>query len=1054
MRSVDARIRAIVADLIARQLNEGGWSWTSQRGDRYTTSQVVWALSLAKDGGYLVPDENFARAVKYLQSQITSSKAGDYESKAVLLHGLATAGEGDFTLANQLYRNRRSLSSAGLARLALAFAEMDRKATAGELITLLGERDLAVASKNGLAWSGAEVEVRALYGLALEKLRSADGKLKTQVDWLMEHRSGERWMPEKATGPAMLTLCGWFARTQFQGAKYELTIFVNDLKAFQISVDEDSATQTLDVPENLLKEGRQRVRFEINGRGRYTYNCLLSGVVPSDQAKSTTNRWAVKRFYEPAPMEVDGRPIPRGFGIVRGTYRSFRNDMTQLPTAKRGSVRLELSASSGVSYGPEGRVYLVITEPIPAGTSVIRESIRGGFEHYEIRPGEITFYLGRRATSISFDVFGTLPGSYQARPTLVRNAYRLDELAVGTARRLTVLKDGVNSEDEYRLSPVEMFELGRRSFVAKQYAKAAQHLNSLIENWSLAPSTYQQVVKMLLDIHLVQGPSQKVVKYFEIIIEKYPNLPIKFEDYLKIGAAYDKIGEYERSYLVYRATIEANFQRESFVAGSLESEGDFSRSVSVMSNILRQYPPESYLASASYALAQRVYGKSATAEKDAKLKEKKITREQLIERAIRRLDQFLTDNPLDPAADQASFSLASGLLELEQYKLAIQACQQYAGRYTDSSYLDSFWYIIGFCHYANGDHKLALEMVKRVSQRMWRDPKTSRMEESRNKWRAIYIAGQIHHSQGEAAKAIEEYERVKDRFVDARQAIQYFARKSLKMPEVTTVNPKAPVKFDLTYRNIKKCTVTVYRIDLLKFGLMRRSLNGIAQINLAGIRPQIVQEIALGDGKDYRDRKKAIQLPIKGEGAYLIVCRGDDIHSSGMFLISPLRLEVRENSNGRVRTTVKDSIADKFVSDVEVKVIGSANREFMSGETDLRGVYVADGVRGTAMVIARVGKSRYAFFRGKTHLGGGSAMQGMMNQADPGGAPAQKPFSKSQLLEGLMDGNKQIQAEQQQQLDELYKGLNSRGKNGQGFGGEGKGGGGGFGGGFGGGGIF
>ena len=33
--------------------------------------------------------------------------------------------------------------------------------------------------------------------------------------------------------------------------------------------------------------------------------------------------------------------------------------------------------------------YLVYTEPIPAGTSVLTESIKGAFERYEITPGAI-----------------------------------------------------------------------------------------------------------------------------------------------------------------------------------------------------------------------------------------------------------------------------------------------------------------------------------------------------------------------------------------------------------------------------------------------------------------------------------------------------------------------------------------------------------------------------------------------------------------------------------------------------------------------------------------
>ena len=78
-----------------------------------------------------------------------------------------------------------------------------------------------------------------MYALALDAVRPADDQLKQQVDWLMSHRSGHRWSPEKATGLAMQALCNWYGRTKFTGERYRLTIFVNDLKAQEVEIDAD-----------------------------------------------------------------------------------------------------------------------------------------------------------------------------------------------------------------------------------------------------------------------------------------------------------------------------------------------------------------------------------------------------------------------------------------------------------------------------------------------------------------------------------------------------------------------------------------------------------------------------------------------------------------------------------------------------------------------------------------------------------------------------------------------------------------------------------------------
>ena len=177
----------------------------------------------------------------------------------------------------------------------------------------------------------------------------------------------------------------------------------------------------------------------------------------------------------------------------------------------------------------------------------------------------------------------------------------------------------------------------------------------------------------------------------------------------------------------------------------------------------------------------------------------------------------------------------------------------------------------------------------------------------------------------------------------------------------------------------------VYRIDLMKFSLLRRNLGGIATINLAGIRPLHETSVKLGDGKDYRDRTQKLALPLKDEGAYLVVCRGDDLHASGLVLVTPLAVEIQEDAvSGRVRTTVKDVKADRYVNNVQVKVIGSRNDDFVAGDTDLRGVFVADGIHGRSTVIARAEPSRYAFFRGTD--GSGPGRTGRRPQSPPAAA--------------------------------------------------------------------
>jgi hypothetical protein len=61
----------------------------------------------------------------------------------------------------------------------------------------------------------------------------------------------------------------------------------------------------------------------------------------------------------------------------------------------------------------------------------------------------------------------------------------------------------------------------------------------------------------------------------------------------------------------------------------------------------------------------------------------------------------------------------------------------------------------------------------------------------------------------------------------------------------------------------RKLDAKVYRMDLMKFSLLRRILGGITQINKAGIRPDHGATMELGDGKDYPDRTPKPPLPLK-----------------------------------------------------------------------------------------------------------------------------------------------------------------------------------------------
>ena len=97
--------------------------------------------------------------------------------------------------------------------------------------------------------------------------------------------------------------------------------------------------------------------------------------------------------------------------------------------------------------------------------------------------------------------------------------------------------------------------------------------------------------------------------------------------------------------------------------------------------------------------------------------------------------------------------------------------------------------------------------------------------------------GQVYHSLGKAAEAIAEYTAWKIALRTPSRRSNTSPARRLSLPEVTTVKPGETAEPELKFRNVAAADVQVYRIDLMKFSLLKRNLAGITEINLAGIRP-------------------------------------------------------------------------------------------------------------------------------------------------------------------------------------------------------------------------
>lgn len=948
--------RGLAAALVAAQRDDGGWSWEGRDSgsDWAASARAFWALVQARDLGVAVHTDAVARAQGFLQACYQSFDATDNDSKAVVLHALSVNKAADFANCNRLHRERQSMGNAALAYLALAFLNLDRRDFAGELIDLIetrietgggdGKRTGSWEPRARHEWMKDRVETTALALLALARGRPASPAARPAADYLLNARGCGGIAPAKARGPVVAALAAWFGQAKEADADYRIGVQVNGQTITNLAVRGDARTVAVNVPQAQLKDGRNPVEFKMEGRGEYAYAATLLGFSPEmKDPASWANPHVEERSYRHAQLEYRGRPI----GV---------NSTSPVKKLENGQ-RMDVLVRTTHSWM---NCYMAVEEPLPAGTTLVEGSLRGNFSHFEVASGKIVMYFANNyVDDFSYQVVAYAPGSYRALPTVMRDTVNPARMRVGPAIRIEVLAPGEKSPDPFQGNNDELFALGRLYFEDGVYGKALENLAELFKR----DRRYNErdTARMLLWIHTMPEyyDARKIVEMFEILRERYPDLQVPFDKILMVGRAYRDIGEFERACLVSRATIAASFINDSGVSATLQDQGRLLGSIDYQERLWREYPDTAEVVSSWFALAQALLEKAPNAHQLPKEGGRAPEKIAMLKRAAATLNQFLALYPNDPLADDAAFSLCNTWLDLKGYERVVDLSLRFAGLHNNSPMLSSLQYMTALGLFWQSDYKGAIKAARVVAD-----------GDSVDRDFAGYIVGQICHAEGNPAEAIEWYRKVQDKYRDAKEAIAYFEEKRLMLEEVTVFKPGAPVDLVLKYRNIREAALQVYRVDLMKLYLREKNLSGITSVRLAGIKPEVEMTVPLGDGKDYVEKEKTARLALKAEGAYLVICRGDDLFASGLVLVTPLKMEVQEDAvSGQVRANVLDAAKGGYRAGVHVKAIGTSDREFKSGETDLRGLFSAAGLRGQATVIARDGEARYAFYRGANWLG-------------------------------------------------------------------------------------
>jgi uncharacterized protein YfaS (alpha-2-macroglobulin family)/TolA-binding protein len=966
-RALMSRADGLVTTLLATQQGSGGWAWSSRKTDprHEVSARAMIALESARAFGLQVPDQALLSGRQYLLNALTARGKQLPFTRAIVLYALSFSDNVDFGLVNSMHRTRNRLSPDAAAYTALTLQRLGSFSMAKDLLEIALRKNPASQTAASF-WCSSPVELQSLLLITALHVDPTHSAIEELEQSLMAQRP---WYGSGAHGMALAAISAHRTATGLQDRSAQISVSINGGKAQTIRLGKDNTSADLSgLVAQAAGQSAVNIRLKLKGRGKPHFTATLEGF-DTQPKENHGNRMSVYRTaFLAAPKIYNGKEFLPGFTTVDHEVSTWRNKITQLDFASSAPMQVILHRSYNDAEDFSRQDFITAEIPLPAGTHVVADSMQGPVESWVERGGRLFVDLGQtRGTSftIEFRLRGLVPGKYRTLPVTMHSAYDPSIFGVGSFGQLEVMHRDAIANNPFRATPDELYHLGVVEYARNDKDLAWQHLRALDEAFGENLHTRQllEASRIMLELAIDRNDANRIVKFFEILKEKNPSLTVTFERMAVIAAAYRDLGEYERATRVLAAVAEETFNLDLQVVRVLEEQNDFHGATEVLHRFWLDYPDFPAVVETALTLADRLLMAAPDAYKDRSLRAAHRDRAVLLYESVMLLERFLVLYSDDPIAPDAALNLVSAHLDLEDFERASKLASEFAGRYQDPTFKDAFVYTQAVAEWTIGHDKRSTKLLEGIANAVYTDS-SGREHHSENRDLALYILAQIHHAKRDFVQAASYYEKVRTVFADANLVLEGFRRRTLSVDEVTEVAPGDKAKFELHYRNLDQAELLVYPVDLMTLYLREKNLAGITSVNLAGIEPVIRRSVKLPDSGSMRQQDYEVELKLPEAGAYLVICRSESIHASGMILVSDFELEVAMVGEQGVRVQAVGREDGDYLRDVDVRVIGAMDSNFISGRTDPRGLYLADGFEGAVTVIARHGGRHYAFYRG------------------------------------------------------------------------------------------
>jgi alpha-2-macroglobulin len=521
---IDEQVDTGIQRLYGFQHEDGGWGWWTADGrNPYTTTYVVYGLSVARDLGYHVDPAILQRGVDALRKMVDEQK-----DAAPALHAYAV-----YALAVAEKKSSETIpTGSGAAELALAAIIAQRtgrtdvaKQKTGQLAALaVTEAGRSHWQENEAKWGGygitSDTMLTALALRALVETNTQESHMHGAARWLLENRIGTHWYTTKDTAEAILSLAAYFKRDVQSNSTFQVTL----------TIDGASESYTMD-PKRLFNGSRSVER--IVGPGTHAVNI---------QTNNDRLYWSVAGVY------WDGEEPVRAKQSEFRVQRTMRDDKGQV--VHRLRVGQEATVQVDVTAVGEARRYVQVESPLPSGletvtnqgeynqpwwyNNVVYGGATGGVScHWcyywsaaEVHDDRVGFFAWQmepgQTYTFAYRVRAVFPGDYHVMPAAAEEMYDPDVRGHGDEDRVVVeapasVQFGRVSHDVDRVQ-ANLYPVGAADKVATVYVKQGQDEFSrgrfdrgVKDHWSVALAA-PAVGDYWLYVEAGSGPVKKLIK--------------------------------------------------------------------------------------------------------------------------------------------------------------------------------------------------------------------------------------------------------------------------------------------------------------------------------------------------------------------------------------------------------------------------------------------------------------------------------------------------------------------------------------------------------------